>query len=672
MYENKFYTLEFKDGCLLYGIKNGRAFKIGMPVFELDGKTVPMAFDMTETGCRVLRGGSQEIVFSGGGKSLRLQAVVRVSPDSPVVRFRYSLSRDEGRAVMTKRSGCDNLMFLSYKPWRGAQLTEVRFSDLDCASHSFALSEVPAFEHSNRIMGPMITEEGREYSALLAYEHGSQYPDRFIAFCKEDGKIALRAERGSYYDGRPLSVDEHYQTIWLQFCAVEGGVGELSARYRDFVLRHFSENTESRKPYIYYNTWNFQERNKFRNGKTYSESMNCDRIVREIDAAHAMGVEVFVLDTGWYNMTGDWEVHPKRFPDGLNDIRDRLERYDMKLGLWFDPRVAQEESLTFARYKRYISTYDAEESIHKPFPIWEYERNYILCLYSDYWKVFADRLIALYKEYGVRYFKWDAVWQYDCSNSGHGHGTRRNSLTERRECYAYNINERLTQISERVSAECPGAIFDLDVTEGCRSMGLGFLAVGKYFMINNGPYYRDFGIPIPENADQNVFTYPGPARAAVCRSPLAYDKWIPSVLMLTHYLPDDPVESQLVNLASLILGQNGIWGDLLSVSESGKALIGEVLSEYKKVRNDITAARLKRYGMGNSAFEVYEKINPENGRGAVSIFCRVPGVYRYTLSAPGADSFYARGPATVTRDGGGAFSIECNFTVPSATVLFFH
>ena len=93
-----------------------------------------------------------------------------------------------------------------------------------------------------------------------------------------------------------------------------------------------TQNTESRKPYIFYNTWNFQERNKLWNGKTYLESMNEDRILKEIDVAHRMGVDVFVLDSGWYEKAGDWTVSSERFPNGLKTVKAKLDSYGMKLG----------------------------------------------------------------------------------------------------------------------------------------------------------------------------------------------------------------------------------------------------------------------------------------------------------------------------------------------------
>ena len=87
------------------------------------------------------------------------------------------------------------------------------------------------------------------------------------------------------------------------------------------------------KPYIFYNTWNFQERNKWWNGRPYLESMNEDRILKEIDVAHRMGVDVFVLDTGWYEKTGDWTVSSKRFPGRLENGQGKAGR------LWHEARV---------------------------------------------------------------------------------------------------------------------------------------------------------------------------------------------------------------------------------------------------------------------------------------------------------------------------------------------
>ena len=69
----------------------------------------------------------------------------------------------------------------------------------------------------------------------------------------------------------------------------------------------------------------------------------------------------------------------------------------------------------------------------------------------------------------------------------------------------------------------------------------------------------------------------------------------PSVLFLTHYLPDDPAANQMMTVGSLILGQNGIWGDLLSISSDGVTRMARLIAAYRQVRDDVTSATALAY-----------------------------------------------------------------------------
>jgi alpha-galactosidase len=55
---------------------------------------------------------------------------------------------------------------------------------------------------------------------------------------------------------------------------VEGDVENAAKMHRRHVLDYMSENTFSRKPYIFYNTWNYQERIQAWEGKPYLHEMN--------------------------------------------------------------------------------------------------------------------------------------------------------------------------------------------------------------------------------------------------------------------------------------------------------------------------------------------------------------------------------------------------------------
>ncbi|MEM6821264.1 MAG: alpha-galactosidase [Verrucomicrobiota bacterium] len=405
------------------------------------------------------------------------------------------------------------------------------------------------------------------------------------------------------------------------------------------------DNRESRKPYIFYNTWNYQERNQDWNKKTYLDSMNESRILKEIEVAHQIGVDVFVIDTGWYEKTGDWQVDRQRFSDNLKKVKRKLDDYGMKLGLWFNPTVAAVSSQMFRDHQDCVMTLDGVAK--EAFPVWETEASMELSLVSRYRKAFTEELIRLVEEVGVSYFKWDAIAQYGSNSANHEHGTEKNSAQERSECYAFELARAMTRIVEDLTEACPEAIVDFDVTEGGRCVGLGFLAAGKYFLINNGPYYENFDVPVPEGRNVNLFFFPGPARDWVCRSTLTYDDWIPSILFLTHYFPDDPSENQLGSVASLILGHNGIWGDLCSISEDGVTRMRGWLSLYKKVRNEITSSYPVRTGIVAGSPEIYEKICERSGKGAVVFFASKEGDYTYHIHNLVAKSWEAVGPLDV-------------------------
>ena len=107
------------------------------------------------------------------------------------------------------------------------------------------------------------------------------------------------------------------------------------------------------------------------------------------------------------------------------------------------------------------------------------------------------------------------------------------------------------------------------------------------------------------------------------RTPYAFDKWIPSVMFLTHYLPDDPITNQNMTAGSMSLGHHGIWGDLLSISPSGIEHLAHLLEPYKKIRRDAASVASLRSGGPGCMIESYEKINGVTGKGLVVIFGNV-------------------------------------------------
>ncbi|WP_424987484.1 alpha-galactosidase [Microbulbifer sp. S227A] len=72
------------------------------------------------------------------------------------------------------------------------------------------------------------------------------------------------------------------------------------------------------------------------------------------DRAAALGAERFVLDDGWFGKRdddcralGDWEVDPRKYPNGLGPLIDRVHQLGMTFGIWFEPEMINPDSDTF-------------------------------------------------------------------------------------------------------------------------------------------------------------------------------------------------------------------------------------------------------------------------------------------------------------------------------------
>lgn len=663
--------------------------RVAPPVFQLDGKLVKCVFDSFNIEERLI-GKINVTEYTVTGplaefSAITMTVVLRVAHDNPIVRFRYSLASKED-IKMTKNDKKDQIYYLRTSLNGFETITEVTLSEFFELEHSYLPVEhthsLRSIENHSTFMGPIMVASNDKNSLLLTYEHGSQLPDRFVEFRSDKSKdITISAVKGNYIDGQSLK--NGYQSLWMNIGIVQGDVDKIAQLHRHHVLNYMSENVTSRKPYIFYNTWNYQERIQAWQGKPYLHEMNKERMLKEIDIAHKMGIDVFVIDAGWFGKTGDWVASAERFPDDLKEVKAKMDSYGMTMGLWFNSDAAVSSNM-LAKNRDNVMMYNGQAQ--GPHQVWETEESYVMCLVSPFKEDYIKELIRVAKEYDIKYFKWDAFRQYGCNAPGHNHGSEENTPEERAANYSYQLPFAMIEVANKICEAIPGAIVDFDITEGERAVGLAFLEAGKFFAVNNGPYYYSFDDPVYApggGMGANVLVFPGIARAVNARHTLNYDRWIPSTLFLTHYLPDDPEYSQWINIGSLILGQNGIWGDLPNISDAGVERFGTALSKYKEVRDDITKSHPVRTGRTGGSPEIHEKIAADNGRGAVVIFYNYknawqrnaenafPGEFTYITENPVDKKFWTNPGADVQFDDKGRAIITAKFNGPGAKIVLF-
>ncbi len=79
-----------------------------------------------------------------------------------------------------------------------------------------------------------------------------------------------------------------------------------------------------------------------------------DRIVAMARAAKAMGIELFVLDDGWFGRRdhddrslGDWVVDRRKLPHGLDALAREVTALGLQFGLWIEPEMVNADSDLF-------------------------------------------------------------------------------------------------------------------------------------------------------------------------------------------------------------------------------------------------------------------------------------------------------------------------------------
>jgi alpha-galactosidase len=126
------------------------------------------------------------------------------------------------------------------------------------------------------------------------------------------------------------------------------------------------------------------------------------------DTAAKLGVELFVMDDGWFGKRnndraglGDWTVNPQKFPQGLKGLIDHVNSLGMDFGLWVEPEMVNPDSDLYRAHPDWV--------IHFPDrPRSELRNQMVLNLarpdVKEYIFTFLDKLAT---ENNVKYFKWD-------------------------------------------------------------------------------------------------------------------------------------------------------------------------------------------------------------------------------------------------------------------------
>ena len=83
-------------------------------------------------------------------------------------------------------------------------------------------------------------------------------------------------------------------------------------------------------------------------------NFNTDKLMAIAEKAAGIGVELFVLDDGWFgkrnddhSSLGDWIVNEEKLPGGLDALAKKMNALGLKFGLWFEPEMISPDSALY-------------------------------------------------------------------------------------------------------------------------------------------------------------------------------------------------------------------------------------------------------------------------------------------------------------------------------------
>ena len=135
---------------------------------------------------------------------------------------------------------------------------------------------------------------------------------------------------------------------------------------------------------------------------------NSEKIKEIAKDSSELGIELFVLDDGWFGKRdnddcslGDWFVNEEKIQGGLNSLATSINEMGMQFGLWFEPEMISPNSILYKEHPDWCIHIDGRLRS-------EARRQLILDLSRDeVCDAVIEMLTDILKSAPISYVKWD-------------------------------------------------------------------------------------------------------------------------------------------------------------------------------------------------------------------------------------------------------------------------
>lgn len=396
-------------------------------------------------------------------------------------------------------------------------------------------------------------ESGEVYGCALGWS-GSW---RICVAQLPDARVQISGGAG-YDDSGLLRLEpgESFTTPVFAGLWSDGGFGAASRTWHTYQRAYVIPDADQDRP-VLFNSW---EATHF----DISEERQRELARR----AAEMGVELFVVDDGWFGARtsdraglGDWTPNPERFPQGLKPLADDVHALGMQFGIWVEPEMVNPDSELYRAHPDWVQFQPGRTRT-------EFRNQLVLNLARpDVQEYLWEQLDGLLSSAPIDYVKWEFNRCFtDAGWPGEPYPQK---------LWVEHV-EALYGLLDRLRAEHPGVAF-----ESC-SGGGGRIDLGVMARTDQ-VWTSDNTDPLDRLAIQHGFSQIHPAR------------------IMAAWVTDSPnaqlngrISSLRFRFVSAMAGVLGVGGDLADWSEAELVEAREWVDLYKEIRPVVQRGDLYR------------------------------------------------------------------------------
>ena len=226
------------------------------------------------------------------------------------------------------------------------------------------------------------------------------YSGNFLASAEGNTHGRLRMLMGIHPDrfSWPLTNGQSFETPEVVIAYTDRGLNDLSQTYHRLYNNNLVRGKWKLKPRpILNNNWE----------ATFMDFTE-ESILRIASKAKEAGVELFVLDDGWFGERnndfaglGDWIENPRKLPQGMAGLASKIRAMGLDFGFWIEPEMVNPDSNLYRRHPDWVlSVPGRKSSLGRHQLVLDFSREEVVDhVYNMLYKVLKDAPVS--------YIKWD-------------------------------------------------------------------------------------------------------------------------------------------------------------------------------------------------------------------------------------------------------------------------